>query len=60
MFSADEDTLYLHTPGTRTRGWVHCVYANSGWDVISDYTESAGPLMKKYVDPLIDRYMTRM
>lgn len=60
MFSTDEDWLYIHTPGTRTSGWVHCVYGNSGWDVISDYTESVEPLMTKYVEPLKERFMNLM
>ena len=44
MFATDEDRLYAMKPdenGKMTRrGWVHFVYGNSGFDVVSDYTSN--------------------
>lgn len=40
MFSTDDDRLYFHRPDQPKGqcGWVHFVYGNDGFDVISDHT----------------------
>lgn len=44
MFATDDEFLTVYTnhhpalAKTRSLGWVHFVYGNSGYDVISDYT----------------------
>lgn len=41
LFSTDEDTLLLRDGETGERiGFVHLVYGNDGWDVMSDYTDT--------------------
>ena len=37
MFTTDDDRLYFLKGGAQV-GWVHFIYGESGWDVISDYT----------------------
>jgi hypothetical protein len=39
MFSTDEDILHIHNKGSRV-GWIQFIYGNSGWDVISDYSDN--------------------
>lgn len=43
MFTTDEDFLFVYVKGDdvndlRPQYWVHFVYGNDGWDVMSDYT----------------------
>lgn len=48
MMATDDDRLYITKDGLSV-GWVHFVYGNDGWDVISDYTvnlETLGVLDK--------------
>lgn len=40
MFSTDEEFLYAYDSDGKHVGWVHLVYGNSGWDVISDNTNN--------------------
>jgi hypothetical protein len=44
MFLTDDEHLYLSKDG-KGAGWVHLVYGNDGWDVISDYTTNLESLM---------------
>ncbi|ENU1229103.1 MULTISPECIES: hypothetical protein [Enterobacterales] len=40
MFSTDEEFIYAYDSNGKHVGWVHLVYGNSGWDVISDNTNN--------------------
>ncbi|WP_262222480.1 hypothetical protein [Stenotrophomonas maltophilia] len=49
IMQTDEDRLYLlnvegpaYAPKMTRAGWVHLVYGNDGWDVVSDYTTNLG------------------
>lgn len=44
MFLTDDEHLFLYKDG-ETGDWVHFVYGNDGWDVISDYTTTLEYLM---------------
>lgn len=47
MFSTDEDVFYVYRPGVAERaGFVHFIYGNDGWDVISDSSESLEPALE--------------
>ena len=47
MFSTDEDYLYAYRPEeTERAGYVHFVYGNEGWDVISDNSLSLEPALE--------------
>jgi len=37
--------------------WIHAVYGNSGWDVISDYTTNLDDVIKA-IDPLVTQFET--
>jgi len=39
----DEDRIIVYSPAKGPVGWVHLVYGNAGWDVISDYTTNLEP-----------------
>jgi len=39
----DEDRLIVYNADLTRIGWVHLVYGNAGWDVISDYTTNLEP-----------------
>ena len=41
----DEDRIIVYRDKTRV-GWVHLVYGNAGWDVISDYTTNLEPQLQ--------------
>jgi len=45
--STDEDQLIVRDAAGMKLGWVYLVYGNDGYDVISDYTVSLEPIMKK-------------
>ena len=45
IMNADEDVLYVRRARDGLSGWVHLVYGNDGWDVISDYTTNLEPLL---------------
>lgn len=62
MFATDQDRLNLYmdeetSEETRRHkcGWALFVYANSGWDVISDYTTNLKNVMTK-AEELADHY----
>ncbi len=40
LFATDEEFLYAYNGDGKHVGWVHLVYGNSGWDVISDNTDN--------------------
>jgi hypothetical protein len=40
MFSVDEETLVFRAADGTKAGSVFLVYGNSGWDVITDYTDN--------------------
>lgn len=44
MFTTDEDQLTANK-GDVT-GWIHFVYGNDGWDVISDYTTNLEAVLR--------------
>jgi adenylosuccinate synthase len=48
IMSTDEDHLYVYE-GSRRVGYLYLVYGNSGWDVMSDYTDI--PEFKSFVLP---------
>ena len=53
--NADEDILYVRRASDGLSGWVHLVYGNDGWDVISDYSTNLEPLLagvNAYAEPL--------
>lgn len=52
MFSTDEDTLYFRS--VSKVGWVHFVYGNDGYDVISDHTTNLSDLLSGAME-LADR-----
>lgn len=49
MFACDEERLYVLKDGLRC-GWVHFVYGNDGWDIISDYTINLEDYLKEIND----------
>lgn len=51
-FSTDEDRLRVYKPGRTPRyhGWIHFIYGNSGWDVISDHTTNLTEELKPLSD----------
>lgn len=59
MFQTDDEYVYL-THGDATgdiiEAWVHFVYGNDGWDVISDYSVCLEPLMQGEVKRLQELY----
>ena len=62
MFQADEDRLNVYRyvkkgdyVSLREMGWVLFVYANSGWDVVSDYTTGLKDVMTE-AEKLSDHY----
>ena len=68
LFTTDEDCLYVYRKGnpkdTRPDGWVHLIYGNDGWDVISNYSSvdlldkylGDGTAVQKLIDKLADDY----
>ena len=47
MFSTDEDYFYAYRPEeTERAGYVHFVYGNEGWNVISDNSLSLEPALE--------------
>lgn len=68
IMSTDEDYILVYPVGAKEGahiGWVRCIYGNSGWDVISDYTCNVGTddgkglnLMYK-ADEVSDRFSKR-
>jgi hypothetical protein len=47
MFSTDWDYLRVYLPGKRpVQGYVHIVYGNDGYDVVSDYTTNLEDVLK--------------
>lgn len=44
MFQGDDDMLVLFKQA-KSKAWIHFVYGNDGWDVISDYSVNLEPLM---------------
>ena len=47
MFSTDEDYFYAYRPEeTERAGYVHFVYGNEGWKVISDNSLSLEPALE--------------
>lgn len=53
IMSTDEDYLFIYAAGEKERqGFIHCVYGNDGWDVLSDYSDFLSPL----IDPIIRKY----
>ena len=67
MFTADEDTLWVHRPEDNDPtddghwrhgfGWVYFVYGNDGHDVICDHTTNLEDLLKR-ASALADKYET--
>lgn len=48
LMETDEDRVHVWEGDGQTHiGWVHLVYGNDGFDVISDYTLSVEKLMTK-------------
>jgi hypothetical protein len=53
LMSTDEDYLMVYEPGKKERlGWIHLVYGNDGYDVVSDYTTN----LEALVDPITEKY----
>lgn len=54
MFETDSETLYFYhlnyKQGSRPVGFVHLVYGNDGWDVISDYSCKLEELLKPAIE----------
>lgn len=48
IMASDEDYVYCHKDGRRPH--IFLVYGNSGWDVISDYSESLEPIIRPVYD----------
>lgn len=53
IFSGDECHVFLQPHGAPiadgqvvSDGWVYLVFANDGWDCISDYTTNLEPILK--------------
>lgn len=46
MFQGDDDALTLFKHG-KSVSWIHFVYGNDGWDVISDYSVNLEPIMSE-------------
>jgi len=44
MFQGDDDMLVLYKQD-KSVAWIHFVYGNDGWDVISDYSVNLEPIM---------------
>jgi len=40
LFATDEDYIHIRTETNAKVGWFHLVYGNSGWDLISDYSDN--------------------
>lgn len=38
LSTTDEDYIHIHEAGGKPVGSFYCIYGNSGWDVISDYS----------------------
>jgi len=57
MFLTDDEHLYAEKDG-KAFGWVHLVYGNDGWDVMSDYTVNLEPFIGTgtEVDKVIEKY----
>ena len=52
MFSTDEDYFYAYRPEeTERAGYVHFVYGNEGWNVISDNSLSLEPALEAATAP---------
>lgn len=49
METGGEFLLVRHNESTRDR-WIHFVYGNDGWDVISDYVASLDPDIQPAID----------
>ena len=45
VMNADEDVLHVRRASDGLSGWVHLVYGNEGWDVVSDYTTNVMALL---------------
>lgn len=58
LYQTDDDRLYVHHNAVEPFAWVHFVYGNDGWDVISDYTTNLEKLIGKgtEVERLVDKY----
>ena len=51
----DEDRIMVYTD-FKLAGWVHLVYGNAGWDVITDYTTNLEPQLipaSQYAETLV-------
>lgn len=51
LFTTDEDYIYIYILGDddrdpRPQYWVRCIYGNSGYDVLSDYSTHLEPALK--------------
>jgi hypothetical protein len=45
MFSTDDDRLYFNKDG-QSVGWVHLLYGENGWDVVSDHTANLDDVLR--------------
>lgn len=50
LFACDEETIYVFLPRMNARRWVKFIYGNDGWDVISDYSSSLEPELKRAME----------
>lgn len=51
MFETDDEVLRVEpAPSLQHRGWVHFVYGNDGYDVISDYSTNLESVLKPVTD----------
>jgi hypothetical protein len=58
MFQTDDEHLFVYN-GDKFLGWIHFVYGNEGWDVVSDYIVSLESIANSAeVQKLIARFET--
>lgn len=55
MLSTDDDYLLVYDLASKKIGWIHFVYGNDGYDVMSDYTMNLEPYLTQ-ANKLADKY----
>lgn len=57
LFSTDEDEIHLRGQAGDKAGWFKLIYGNSGWDVVSDYSDNevCNRIWDGVVEPLATR-----